>query len=399
VNQPISYNPGVSDANGNTMSFALISARYATPIPTPVTYSGTFTGAAPFTGITINAFTGQLAFTPTAIGYYVVVIQVTTRTSGGVIIGTVMRDLMFAVVACNDVPPVINALSNPTGGLAIAANSFYVCNGQSFCVDVNVTDNTVGATITITSNAATVLPGSTFTVTGTNPKKATICWTGNTSILPVTMFIQASDGACPIENVISTFLNAQPCSVLPIELLSFSAKAEQRQVTTEWTTGSERNSDYFTVDRSTDRSNFKPIGSIAAAGDSQEPLDYVFNDPAPLIGTSYYRLRETDLDGTSSLSDVVAVNYAPASSIFATWNGVDAWVVSGAPSDAEWTLVDMIGHTVAAGRIGDTAGELIPADAAIGMHLLLIRSGDQAQTLKLPANMPSGTVVSSGRGL
>ncbi|MEO8588957.1 MAG: hypothetical protein ABI432_06300 [Flavobacteriales bacterium] len=393
VNQPVGYNPGVSDANGNAMSFSLISARFATPVPTDVTYQGSYSGAQPFLGITINAFTGQLAFTPTVTGYYVVVIKVNSYTSGGVLIGSVMRDLMFAVAPCSDPPPVILPLVNSTGGVPIASNSFYVCNGQSFCVDIPVADNTTGVPMSIITNALTVLPGSTFTVFPTSPVHATLCWTGNSAYLPATMFIQATDGACPIENVVSTYLNAQPCSVLPIELLSFTAKAGSSNVLTEWTTGSEQNSGHFTVERSTDRMEFKPVGRVDAAGNSQQARDYRFTDTAPVNGTSYYRLRETDLDGTETLSDVVAVNYAAPSSLIATWNGVDSWSLSGAPIGAEWTLVDMQGRTLGAGTIGDDTAEIIPSDISDGLHLLVVRNSERTQMLKLPSNLPAGAVI------
>jgi len=399
VNQPVSYNPGVSDADGNTMVFSVVDARLGTPIPVPVNYVGGYSGTQPLTGITINSFTGQLNFLPTITGYFTVVIKVTTYTSGGVLIGSVMRDLMFAVTVCNDVPPVINPLSNPTNGVGIAANSFYVCHGQSFCVDIVVTDNLPGSIITITSNASVVLPGSTFTITGTNPARATLCWTGNNAFLPVTMFIQASDGACPIQNVLSTFLNAQPCSVLPIELLSFTAEPDQSVVLTAWTTGSERNSDYFTVERSGDRTNFQPLGTVAAAGNSQQRHDYKFVDTAPLSGTSYYRLRETDLDGTGFLSEVVAVYREPASSITATWDGTDAWSVHGAQAGADWTLVDMLGRTIATGTFDDSGTERVHAPTTTELRVLLVRAGEQVQVLKLPANLPGGAVVGAGQRL
>ena len=327
------------------------------------------------------------------------VIKVTTYTPGGVLIGSVMRDLMFAVIPCNDVPPVINNLSNPTGGVPVGPNSFYVCNGQSFCVSIVITDNTPASNIAVTTNAGTVLPGSTFTVTGTNPKTATLCWTGNTSLLPATMFIQAGDGACPIENVISTFVNAQPCSALPVELLTFEANPGSGEVITQWTTASEQNSDHFTVERSTDRADFKPIGTVEAAGNSQHPLDYSFIDKAPVAGTSYYRLRETDTDGTISLSKVVAVDYTSPTRIIATWDGTDTWTVAGAQVGAEWMLVDMLGRTIAEGSFGDSGAESIAHVKNTELHVLMVRVGEQVQVLKLPPDLPSGSVIGSSRDL
>lgn len=399
LNQLVQYNPGVSDADGHTMVFSLIAARFGTPAPVPVTYVPGYTGSQPMTGISINAFTGQLTFTPNLQGYFTVVIKVTSYTSGGVLIGSVMRDLMFAVIPCNDVPPVINALSNPTGGVPVASNSFYVCDGQSFCVSIVMTDNTPGSNIQVTTNASTVLPGSTFTVTGTNPKTATLCWTGNTAMLPATMFIQAGDGACPIENIISTFINAQPCSALPVELLSFEANPAPSGVITQWTTASEQNSDHFTIERSADRSEFKPIGTVGAAGNSQHVRDYSFIDRAPLTGTSYYRLRETDVDGTISLSKVVAVDFVPPARINATWDGMGTWTVTGTQTTAQWTLVDMLGRTVAEGSFNDMSIGSITGVKNTELHVLMVRQGDHVQVLKLPADLPAGAVIGSYRDL
>jgi large repetitive protein len=95
VNEPVSYNPQVTDADGNTLTYAFISARYAAPVPTNVSYMGGFTAGTPIPGITLDPGTGQINFTPTAIGNYIVVVQVTSYDAMGNVIGTVMRDFLF----------------------------------------------------------------------------------------------------------------------------------------------------------------------------------------------------------------------------------------------------------------------------------------------------------------
>jgi hypothetical protein len=71
IGEPVSYNPGATDPDGNLMSFALVPARFSSslpPIPNPVTYSSGFSGTSPFQGINIVAGTGQLTFTPLLTG-------------------------------------------------------------------------------------------------------------------------------------------------------------------------------------------------------------------------------------------------------------------------------------------------------------------------------------------
>ncbi|MBL7963046.1 MAG: gliding motility-associated C-terminal domain-containing protein [Flavobacteriales bacterium] len=207
LNQPVSYNFGVNEPDGNPITYSLISARYAAPGPIPVTYAGGYSGASPIAGGTLNTTTGQYTFTATTAGYYVVVVQVTQYDAFGNIIGTVMRDQMFIVIPCTSNTPAVGVLQNNTAGLLTGPNSIQICNGQPFCVEVMFTDVDAGTIIDVMTNALTLLPGATFTVTGTNPAVAQLCWTGNSANSPVNVLIQADDNACPVENIVSTSVN------------------------------------------------------------------------------------------------------------------------------------------------------------------------------------------------
>ncbi|GAB5417742.1 MAG: hypothetical protein Crog4KO_25090 [Crocinitomicaceae bacterium] len=105
------------------------------------------------------------------------------------------------------------------------------------------------------------------------------------------------------------------CSTLPIELTSFEAKKKNDKVILEWETATELNNDYFTVERSLDVKNWQEIAQIDGAGSSQEPLSYDTLDRAPLKGTSYYRLKQTDFDGSFSYSDIRSVNFEAGASV------------------------------------------------------------------------------------
>ena len=95
---------------------------------------------------------------------------------------------------------------------------------------------------------------------------------------------------------------------LPIELLSFTATPAENNVLTNWSTAVEINNDYFTVERSSDAVNFTEEARVEGAGNSTTQKDYEWTDKTPLMGTSYYRLKQTDFNGNSTYSDIVAVN-------------------------------------------------------------------------------------------
>lgn len=94
---------------------------------------------------------------------------------------------------------------------------------------------------------------------------------------------------------------------LPIELLNFEAILQNRAVDLNWQTASEHNNEFFTVERSANLFNFEPITYIGGAGNSTELLSYTTQDLNPLDGVSYYRLKQTDLDGTFEYSDIRVV--------------------------------------------------------------------------------------------
>jgi extracellular elastinolytic metalloproteinase len=95
---------------------------------------------------------------------------------------------------------------------------------------------------------------------------------------------------------------------LPIELLAFDAKVNPKnQVELDWTTTSELNNDYFTVERSLDGQNFEAIAEVKSKGDGNTIRYYDALDERPYKGTSYYRLKQNDLDGSYSYSKVKAV--------------------------------------------------------------------------------------------
>jgi len=110
------------------------------------------------------------------------------------------------------------------------------------------------------------------------------------------------------------------CSPLPVELskfnVSFSNHNNQKLVDINWITQSEKNNDYFIVERSINGIDYKNIGEIKGAGNSSAKLSYNFKDFLAIEGeVNYYRLKQVDFDGKIEYSPVKKVKIDLNSSI------------------------------------------------------------------------------------
>ena len=107
---------------------------------------------------------------------------------------------------------------------------------------------------------------------------------------------------------ITSGASINPCGPLPIELLFFRGTNIGESTVLSWATSSELNNDYFTLQRSTDGKTFIELGTVVGAGNSKTRLDYEFVDRRPETGLNYYRLKQTDFDGSFSYSKLISVN-------------------------------------------------------------------------------------------
>ncbi len=139
-------------------------------------------------------------------------------------------------------------------------------------------------------------------------------------------------------------------NIVPVQLMYLRGKANNNRTQLNWATATELNSDYFGVQRSVDLKEFADIGQVKAAGDSKIKLEYSFLDEAPLPGINYYRLRQTDKDGTSEYSKIVAVNVQGDGTRFAIYpNPSDGRTIQLQFSNLELdglNLIDMVGREV-----------------------------------------------------
>lgn len=130
-------------------------------------------------------------------------------------------------------------------------------------------------------------------------------YTGNINFRIRFWGASSPDGTIRIDNVRVTHFT----TTLPVELVNFSGELQGDKVKLMWQTASESNSSHFEVERSDDVKEWKTIGSVGSAGDSQSLIDYNFFDHE--IGGSqilYYRLKQVDQDGQFEYSNIIPIN-------------------------------------------------------------------------------------------
>ncbi|MCP4440021.1 MAG: T9SS type A sorting domain-containing protein [Aureispira sp.] len=94
---------------------------------------------------------------------------------------------------------------------------------------------------------------------------------------------------------------------LPVELISFSGKYREEEVSLTWRTSTETNNKGFEVLRSLDGVEFEVAGFVKGNGTTEMISNYTFSDPNIEQKVQYYRLRQIDEDNSSSLSEIIAV--------------------------------------------------------------------------------------------
>jgi uncharacterized repeat protein (TIGR02543 family) len=102
---------------------------------------------------------------------------------------------------------------------------------------------------------------------------------------------------------------------LPVELIDFSANCDDKNSHINWTTATEKNSDYFEVEVSTDLVSWTEVAQIDASGNSSSKREYTISDNISR-GLRYYRLVQVDFDGKQRIYDPISLNCGGSESVF-----------------------------------------------------------------------------------
>jgi hypothetical protein len=96
--------------------------------------------------------------------------------------------------------------------------------------------------------------------------------------------------------------------ILPLELLNFVGHNEEEKNKIQWVTSSEKNSNFFRLEKSKNGIDFEKLLDYNGAGNSESPKYYNAFDLSPYEDVTYYRLKLFNLDGTDEYSNIISIN-------------------------------------------------------------------------------------------
>jgi hypothetical protein len=191
VGQPVFYNHGASDVDGDDLVYSLVNCL--TDANIPVGYAAGFDAVNPLSttnGVTIDASTGAITFTPSVaqVGVFCVSVQ---EYRNGVLIGEIIRDIQFTAVACSNNVPTLSGVNNTTDYSAVATV------GNQLCFDMFSNDLDASQSTFVSWNGG--IAGGTFTASAANFAVGTFCWTPTASDVGTHTFtVAVTDNFCPI---------------------------------------------------------------------------------------------------------------------------------------------------------------------------------------------------------
>lgn len=184
---------------------------------------------------------------------------------------------------------------------------------------------------------------------------------------------------------------------LPIKLTYFKGtKVNGTAAMLEWGTATETNNDYFVIERSADGVTFQQIDIVNGAGSTSTARRYSILDNNPLAGNNYYRLRQVDVDGTSSLSHVVVLNFDKDFSVniypnpFSDNFRLDIYTETTSSSNASVEVFDMQGRLVQQLQPNLQSGynriDMQLDNLANGPYMIRVVAGEQIVTTSVIKN-------------
>jgi gliding motility-associated-like protein len=195
LGEPISYNPGAVDPDGDSLVYALIPARTYGGVPIP--YQPGYSATQPIKNnggadaVVLDPQTGTMTVTPSVLQVSVVSYQV-TEYRNGVMVGQTSRDVQVVVRPCTG-----NSAPTASGINGTGAYTMQVCAGTPVSFTVNSNDVNAGQSVSMNWNAG--IPTANFTVSSSTHPTGTFTWTPTAANIGNNTFtVHVQDNGCPL---------------------------------------------------------------------------------------------------------------------------------------------------------------------------------------------------------
>lgn len=186
-------------------------------------------------------------------------------------------------------------------------------------------------------------------------------------------------------NFFRSWTLSNSASPLPIQLSSFTAQCDNDSVLVQWTTQTELNNDYYTIEKTTDNIHFETVAVVSGAGTTSLPTNYSVIDHTSSTGEAYYILYQTDYDQKKTkVGEPIAftgcgTDNTPATTVNSYNSGNYILVNINSPKAENYdvTLTNMYGQVIYSQNRSVVLGNnqiMLPNNVASGVYILTVRN-------------------------
>ncbi len=176
--------------------------------------------------------------------------------------------------------------------------------------------------------------------------------------------------------------SATTLGAVPVLLKNFDAMIVNDKVKLQWTTTSEINSDHFIIERSSDAVHFSAIATVAATGNNSVETNYSKEDPTPLPGKSFYRLKMVDKDGQTTYSAIRTIIFINKMAASILENPVQQTLtlinVTTANTNSEWQIISSVGQMIKKGILQNGTNKISIASLPAGTYWIKMSNTREA---------------------
>ena len=200
---------------------------------------------------------------------------------------------------------------------------------------------------------------------------ATVKFEGSQSSLTGPLLANNSTGITPTG---FSFFNE---IALPVHFIGFNLARQDQDVIVQWATSYEADNSHFEIQRSDNGINWNSIGQVDGTSSGSSIQHYTFIDRYPVAPVLYYRIRQVDMDGRSSVTAVRILKTDPASDIRIQSTPENAFYVhfpQRIPAKVAIRLLTLVGQEVSVSRFSNPVGQyLVPVTNALkGFYIVTI---------------------------
>lgn len=195
-------------------------------------------------------------------------------------------------------------------------------------------------------------------------------------------------------NGIPSFREPAELIPLPIELISFYGEGHANFNHIYWTTASETNNEYFTLEHSINGMRFNPLCTITGAGNSEKKNSYDYIHENPPFAINYYRLKQTDVDKKCKYSNIISVQPSVGSTTCTVYTDPDNRIKIELFSDVPETITIQLMNALGALMVteqqtlmgGNNTFYISHSGLTTGVYYIRIFSGFKNFTRKIIVN-------------